>query len=151
MDQRWGTSGRTTDVWDLRYWATRYTLTDHSTCAHDRRALQQLALNVHVKHSDLTWPDLTWPDLTWLIKKSSSCSGSNKFRLSVFEWSFRNSSMGSPWRIDPTILRNTSRRSYHRATYRSIREGRIEIINLLIYWTHFIQSWMGSDVSLDTI
>ena len=35
----------------------------------------------------------------------------------------RNSSMGPPWRIDPTTHRTMSERSYHRATSRSLLYG----------------------------
>ena len=52
----------------------------------------------------------------------------------------RNSSMGPPWRIDPTTHRTMSERSYHGATSRSDCYGHYSIITLLwTYWAMFQQ------------
>ena len=49
----------------------------------------------------------------------------------------RNSSMGSPWRIDPTTHRTMSERSYHGATCISI-ETKFVTMNIIGHWRWLI-------------
>ena len=68
----------------------------------------------------------------------------------------RNSPMGPPWRIDPMTHRTMSERSYHRATSCSqntcwMRERERKMFYLTTHSTHFIYSYMASDIWLRTI
>ena len=57
----------------------------------------------------------------------------------------RNSSMGPPWRIDPTTHRTMSERSYHGATSRSIKYLRqdpiYEIAEFTISYVQWREKW----------
>ena len=60
----------------------------------------------------------------------------------------RNSSMGPPWRIDPTTHRTMSERSYHGATSRS--GGKEENVHLKMHSLCFIYGYNLSDIWLKT-
>ena len=78
----------------------------------------------------------------------------------------RNSSMGPPWRIDPTTHRTMSERShlatlgkewrkemfsFFNYTIFGYMEGRKEMFYLTTHSTHFIYGYMASDIWLRTI
>ena len=66
----------------------------------------------------------------------------------------RNSSMGPPWRIDPTIIAPWANTF---TSYRAINENKVlfeymnEMFYLTTHSTHFIYGYMASDIWLRTI